>query len=317
MNSRLALILAVLGFALVMYARLTKEPAPPSNAKAPAQAPERPAPPIASVPPPLPIAEAPSDPKPSLDDGETFLPPSAAQPAASSAAPPKPPPHALSYKREGQLIVVFGDVLYGKLKDDDGSATGFVRTRPVELWESGAIPYHIDEQLKNPERVQKTLQLFTEKTPIRFVPFNGQPNAIVFAPGDKNCRSYLGKIGGHQPIYLDEKCGVPEIAHELMHALGFIHEQSRPDRDRFVKINWDHIDPEHASQFEIAPEEVSRLSQSRPFDYKSTMLYDSTMFAKTPGQITIESLTAEPIEPAAEGGLSREDIERIYKFYGP
>ena len=42
------------------------------------------------------------------------------------------------------------------------------------------------------------------------------------------------------------------IQHELLHVLGFFHEESRPDRDDYLQINLDNVDP---NQVEINSKE--------------------------------------------------------------
>ena len=41
------------------------------------------------------------------------------------------------------------------------------------------------------------------------------------------------------------------VVHELLHILGFRHEQNRPDRDQFVDIDWSNIREGAASNFFI------------------------------------------------------------------
>ena len=63
-----------------------------------------------------------------------------------------------------------------------------------------------------------------------------------------SCWSFIGKGGGMQPLSLGDGCwSTGTVQHEFMHALGFVHEQSRPDRDQYVKINYTNIDPGNES----------------------------------------------------------------------
>lgn len=53
-------------------------------------------------------------------------------------------------------------------------------------------------------------------------------------------------LGGRQEVNLQAPGCVSKkgtILHELLHAIGFMHEQSRPDRDDHVRIYYNNIKP--------------------------------------------------------------------------
>ena len=78
------------------------------------------------------------------------------------------------------------------------------------------------------------------------------------------------------------------MVHEFIHALGFHHEQTRPDRDEFVDIIWENIPEEYRSNFEIF---YGSYTYGVAYDGQSVMHYGAWDFSNwaTPDGHTIKS----------------------------
>ena len=60
--------------------------------------------------------------------------------------------------------------------------------------------------------------------------------------------------------------------HELGHVIGFWHEHSRPDRDKYVEIKWGNINVDYRDNFKkYGHGEIDSLGV--PYDYDSIMHY--------------------------------------------
>jgi hypothetical protein len=119
-------------------------------------------------------------------------------------------------------------------------------TRSIR-WPGGVVPYIIDPGLPDPTRVQSAISHIQSRTSgIQFVPRTSQSSYIVFRrTTDPNIcgQSSLGRIGGIQYLDLSDGCGMGVVVHELGHALGMYHEQSRCDRDAYIEILWANVNP--------------------------------------------------------------------------
>uniref|UniRef100_A0A0K0FTB1 Metalloendopeptidase n=1 Tax=Strongyloides venezuelensis TaxID=75913 RepID=A0A0K0FTB1_STRVS len=93
-----------------------------------------------------------------------------------------------------------------------------------------------------------------------------------------------------QDIYLSMSCyGYKAyILHEIGHALGLIHEQSRSDRDKYVEINMDNVKKEDQNNF-MKFNFTSNKNYSTSYDYGSLMHYHQDDFAIKKDAVVITS----------------------------
>mmetsp|Transcript_5331 Transcript_5331/g.12100 ORF Transcript_5331/g.12100 Transcript_5331/m.12100 type:complete len:842 (+) Transcript_5331:114-2639(+) len=104
------------------------------------------------------------------------------------------------------------------------------------------------------------------------------------------------------------------IVHELLHALGFWHEHSRPDRDEHVSINWDYVQSSARNNFAKA---TMVNSLGSPYDFNSIMHYPPVAFSTDRSVQTI--IPVEPLENWETMGqraqLSKHDVEQLRLLY--
>jgi hypothetical protein len=130
------------------------------------------------------------------------------------------------------------------------------------------------------------------------------------------CWSYVGRLPSqYQPqvVNIGTGCDFTDtLEHEFMHALGFFHEHSRPDRDTHVVIHWSNIAEEKFINFEKTDFVNSRDS---PYDRRSIMHYGNYAFALNPQFKTITSTDNEQPVVGSSFTMSDVDINQIRMLY--
>jgi hypothetical protein len=95
-------------------------------------------------------------------------------------------------------------------------------------------------------------------------------------------------------------------------AQGFFHEQSRPDRDQYVKVLVENIQPGKEHNFNKY--NISQIDfLDEPYDIESLMHYSDKSFSKN-DQPTIVSLR-DGVIMGQRKDLSPIDINELRKFY--
>ncbi len=176
-------------------------------------------------------------------------------------------------------------------------------------WPEGVIPYRVDPGLPNQQRITDAIAHWEEHTPIRFAVRSTETNYVRFVPST-GCWSYVGRQGGRQDIGLAGGCTTGNTIHEIGHAVGLWHEQSREDRDDHVTVHWENIAAGYEHNFN---QHIADGDDVGPYDYGSLMHYGRTAFSTTGA----DTITPPPgVMIGQRNGLSVGDIAAVVYMYG-
>ena len=176
-------------------------------------------------------------------------------------------------------------------------------------WPNGVIFYRVDPSFTNQQRVTDAIAHWEANTPIRFQWRTTETDYVRFVPHSSVCSSSVGRRGGRQDIRLAAGCLRGQTIHEIGHAVGLWHEQSREDRDDFVTVNYGNIKASKAHNFN---QHIADGDDVGDYDYDSIMHYPRWAFSNNgdtitpPAGVTIGQTT----------GLSPGDIQAVIYMYG-
>ncbi len=151
--------------------------------------------------------------------------------------------------------------------------------RTAGRWPNNTVFYAIDPNLSGQTRVTEAIQHWEANTNMKFVLRSSQSNYVYFTTGS-GCSSYIGMIGGRQNITLSSSCTTGSTIHEIGHAVGLWHEQSRVDRSNHIKINYSNIQSGREHNFQTYLESGSDGKEyTSTLDFGSIMMYGPYSFS--------------------------------------
>lgn len=147
-------------------------------------------------------------------------------------------------------------------------------------WPNNVIPFVFSSNVSASEAVAMAAAMgeLTRVADIKFIQRTTETDYVFIQDSNENS-SQVGMVGGAQVINMYNWNFEFIMVHELMHAIGVWHEQSAHDRDQFVTVLTQNIEPEYLHNFDIE----ASANTTPSYDYDSVMNYGTFAFSITPG----------------------------------
>uniref|UniRef100_A0AC35U5H0 Zinc metalloproteinase n=1 Tax=Rhabditophanes sp. KR3021 TaxID=114890 RepID=A0AC35U5H0_9BILA len=189
--------------------------------------------------------------------------------------------------------------------------------KPDFTWKM-PIPYFIETNVDK-NLVRTSLQVIMQYTCVTFkeekVKISNKAGLNIYK--GEGCWSYIGRIYEKKPqkVSIGAGCSYQGIIqHEISHALGMEHEQSRPDRDKFLTINAKNIKDGTEAQFTRSS--ISDVNSfSIAYDYASVMHYDQFAFSSNNQKTMVPKMVEYDSTIGQYRRLSFTDVRLINQYY--
>nr|XP_039262010.1 meprin A subunit alpha-like [Styela clava] len=190
------------------------------------------------------------------------------------------------------------------------------QNEPSLLWTNGIVPmaYGSSASLGAIAAMEDARIEFALNTCIN-VKIRELEMDFITVESSNGCWSRVGKVGGNQTVSMGPGCQYKGTAiHEILHAIGFYHEQSRKDRDDYITIEWSNVIADKSFNFD----KMIHLDNLRePYDLDSLVHYEDVAFSKDGSSKTMRTNDMQLQDKLSirKHTFSETDVRKVNRLY--